>query len=174
MLEDDKIILGYSPNSTNIKKTTSLLDDLTNLIKQDEDHAEYEVLLGNVETEEFNRIEMIDTTEDSIILGVENNYSHTDSPRNKWYFSDKMNALTFENDKFYIIINQETEDRDSLGLSLFARSKSGNVSENKFTYFGSNEALINRFNFAAFNSFSPEPSLLEVVTQTKLIAELED
>lgn len=174
MIEGDKIVLGFSPRTSVKKQTSSLLDDLTQLIKNDEDLGDYEVLLGNVETEEFYKIEMIDTTEDSIILGAENKYTTTKNPHNKWYFSDKLNALAFDNEKFHIIINLETEDEDSVGLSLFARSKSGNVSENKFTYFGSNEALINRFDFEAFHSFSPEASLLDVVKNRQMFAELED
>ena len=168
IVEEDKIILGYSDSSSNKKPTNKLIEELAKLIKADEDLGEYEVMLGDMATEQFFKIEMIDTVDDCIVLGIENNYMVDNSPRDSWYYSDSLNALTFENDNFHLIINQETYEDNNLGFSVFVRSKSGNVRDNKFTYFANNESLINRFDFKSFGSFSPDSSLLDFVSYKKL------
>lgn len=171
ILDDNRIILGYS-NTAPKMKTLDLISTLSQVIKSDNDIGDYEVLLGDVCTEEFCRIEMIDTNEDSIILGKETTYNSSNNPRNEWYFSDNRNALTFENDNYQLIINHETYENDSLGFSLFVRDKNGNVSDNKFTYFGSHDSLVNRFDFNEFKSTSPDSSLLEVLKFSKLHPEM--
>ncbi|MDX1284307.1 MAG: hypothetical protein R3182_04825, partial [Draconibacterium sp.] len=48
-----------------------------------------------------------DTDGDSIVLGGSVDYNEKVKPRGEWYYSDNLNGLTFENDKYLIIINQE-------------------------------------------------------------------